>query len=83
MNITVNFKPDGNYDCIFKDKQGRKYNDYGTWQFSNDTLFQTFSNGASGKGTIKVIDKDTFEITIIDNGVPAYNGLKRKYTRVK
>ena len=80
--ITVTFLSDGNERYAFKDARGRTASDTGSWQYSDATLFERFSTGASGKGSIRWIDDDTFEITIIDNGVPAYNGLKRTYRRV-
>jgi hypothetical protein len=80
--ITLTFRPDGTSRYLFKDKNG-KGTDTGTWQYSDETLFERFSNGASGRGSIRWIDQDTFEITIIDNGVPSYAGVKRRYTRVR
>ncbi len=82
MQITVTFMSDGNTRYLFKTANGRTATDTATWQYSDDTLFERFSSGASGKGAIKWIDDDNFEITIIDNGVPAYNGIKRTYHRV-
>ena len=80
--ITVTFMSDGNTRYLFKTR-GRTAADSATWQYSDGTLFERFSSGASGKGAIRWIDDDRFEITIIDNGVPAYNGLKRTYQRVR
>ena len=80
--IIATFLSDGNTRYSFKDARGRTASDTATWQYSDSTLFERFSSGATGKGSIRWIDDDTFEITIIDNGVPAYNGLKRTYRRI-
>ena len=79
--ITVSFLSTGNTRYVFKER-GRTTTDTATWQYSDGTLFEQFRSGASGKGAIKWIDDNHFEITIIDNGVPAYNGLKRQYHRI-
>jgi serine/threonine-protein kinase len=78
--ITYTFKSDGTSRALFKTPRGTG-TDQGTWRYSDGILHERFSNGASGKGSIRWIDDDTFEITIIDNGVPAYSGLKRIYHR--
>ena len=80
--ITVTWNADGSLKVLFKDAQGDG-SDYGTWQYSNGIIYETYSNGSSGKGSIAWIDSDTLELTIIDNGVPAYSGLKRLYRRIK
>lgn len=80
--ITYEFLADGTSKMEFKSDHGETGRDSGTWQYSDGTLFERFSNGSSGKGSIRWINNDEFEITIIDNGVPAYNGLKRTYRRV-
>ena len=36
-----------------------------------------------GIGSLRYINDDTFELTIINNGVPAYTGLKRIYKRIR
>ena len=82
IEITYTFKADGTSKFIARDRQGRRATGQGTWQYSEGTLYQTFGNGASGKGSIEWIDDDTFEVTIIDNGVPAESGQKRRYHRV-
>lgn len=81
--ITVTFLAEGDTRYRFKDAKGRTANDTGTWQYSDGILFERFSTGASGKGSLRWIDDDTVELTIIDNGVPAYAGLKRIYRRVR
>lgn len=80
--ITYTFLADGSSKMAFKGAKGPAETDYGTWQYSEGVLYETFSNGASGKATIEWIDDNTFELTIIDNGIPAYNGLKRRYRRI-
>ena len=80
--ITYTVNADGTTKILQRDEQGRTATESGTWQYSDGTLFERFANGSTGKGSIRWIDRDTFEITIIDNGVPAYNGLKRTYHRV-
>ena len=82
MEITVTFLADGQTRYLFTTAQGRRATDYGTWQYSDGILFEKFSNGASGRGSIRWIDQDNIELTIIDNGVPAYAGLKRRYRRI-
>jgi hypothetical protein len=82
MEITYTFLADGTARGVFKDTKGRTGTDRGTWQYSDGILYEKFSNGASGKGSIEWIDNDTVVITIIDNGVPAYHGLKRRYRRI-
>jgi hypothetical protein len=82
VEVTFTAYADGTYQFSTRNRRGLTSKQYGTWQYTNGTLYQTFSNGASGKGSVEWIDNDTFELTIIDNGVPAYNGLKRRYRRV-
>jgi hypothetical protein len=53
----------------------------GTWQYSAGVLSERYANGISGKGAIKWIDMNHIEVTILDNGNPAYTGLKRHYYR--
>ena len=82
VEITYTFTADGRSTMLFKHSDGSKGSDYGTWQYSDGILFERFSNGASGKGSIRWIDDDHFEITIIDNGIPADSAAKRRYRRV-
>jgi len=82
MQINVTFLSDGDSRYFFKDARGRTATDKGTWQYSDGILFERFSNGSSGKASIKWIDDNTVELTIIDNGVPSYIGVKRLYRRV-
>jgi hypothetical protein len=82
FEVTFTAHADGTYQYLARNRRGQTSKQYGNWQYTNGTLYQTFSNGASGKASVEWIDNDTFELTIIDNGVPAYNGLKRRYHRV-
>jgi hypothetical protein len=81
--ITYTAKADGTYQYFARNSQGGTVQDYGLWQYSDGILYQKFSNGASGKGSVEWLDRNTFLLTIIDNGTPAYNGVKRRYHRVK
>ena len=80
--ITVRFAPEGTATYLMKDAMGRTATMMGTWQYSDGLLYERFSNGASGKGSINWVDTDNFVLTIIDNGVPAYSGIKRYYHRL-
>jgi hypothetical protein len=82
QEINVTFLSDGDTQYLFKDTRGRTATDKGTWQYSDGMLFERFSNGASGKASIRWIDDNTLELTIIDNGVPSYIGVKRLYRRI-
>lgn len=80
--ITVTFLANGDSRYLIKNEKGETGTDTGTWQYSDETIFERFSNGSSGRASIRWIDQDTLELTIIDNGVPSYTGLKRLYRRV-
>lgn len=82
-HITYALNSDGTSKMFFKSPNGRTGSDRGTWRFSDPVLNERFADGASAKSSIRMIDADTFEITIIDNGVPAYKGVKRIYHRKK
>jgi hypothetical protein len=79
--ITLTFRANGTTHYVFKDKRGVGTAN-GTWRYSDETLFEKFGSGGSGQGSIRWLDQDTFELTIADNGIPAYKGLKRLYKRV-
>jgi hypothetical protein len=83
IEVTYTFNADGTSKFVAKDRQGRRATGQGTWQYSEGMLYQTFANGATGKGSIEWLDDDTFEVTIIDNGVPADSGQKRRYHRLR
>jgi len=80
--ITVTFRANGTTHYMFRFR-GTTSSYNGVWQYSDETLFEKFPTGASGKSSIRWIDSDTFELTIVDNGVPSYIGLKRLYKRVR
>jgi len=80
--ITVTFLLDGSTRYVFKDAQGRTAIDHASWRYSDGALYERYSNGKSGKDSIRWIDRDDFELTIIDNGLPSYAGVKRRYHRI-
>jgi hypothetical protein len=82
FEITYTFTADGRTRMFFKRSDGQTGSDYGTWQYSDGILFERFSNGASAKSSIRWMGDDHFELTIIDNGIPAYAGVKRRFSRV-
>jgi hypothetical protein len=58
----------------------------GNWNYSNNILYQrsTLSSAnvtSYGKGSIKWIENNHFQLTILDNGTPAYTGIQRNYYR--
>jgi hypothetical protein len=81
MEITVTFLRDGSTRYVFKNAQGRT-NYQASWRYSDGLLYERYPDGKSGKHSIRWIDKDSFELTIIDNGNPSYVGLKRLYHRI-
>lgn len=81
--ITYTLNADGTSKMFFKSPNGQTGSDRGTWGFSDPILNERFADGTTAKGSIRMLDADTFEITIIDNGVPAYKGVKRIYRRKK
>lgn len=80
-HITYTINDDGTTKMLFKTSDGRTGNDHGTWRFSKGILYEKYSDGRSGKGALKMINDDTFQITILDNGDAAYKGVKRVYRR--
>ena len=83
FEITYTFTADGRTRMFFKRSDGKTGSDYGTWQYSDGILFERFSNGAAAKSSIRWMGDDHFELTIIDNGVPSYAGVKRRFSRVQ
>lgn len=83
LEITFSVNADGTASYLVRDKEGHTGQEYARWQYSDGILYERFSNGASGRGSVEWIDSDTFDLTIIDNGTPAYSGMKRHYRRVK
>jgi len=60
-DVTFTANNDGTYQYAASNAQGQTIKEYGMWQYSEGILYQRFSNGASGKGSIEWIDNDTFE----------------------
>ncbi|MGH9751409.1 MAG: hypothetical protein ACREA2_01375 [Blastocatellia bacterium] len=81
VTITVHARPDGSMTQLFAGPGGTEQQDC-SWRFSDGVLFVRYGDGASGKGSIDWIDNNQFVLTIIDNGVPAYTGVKRRYRRL-
>jgi hypothetical protein len=53
----------------------------GTWQYSDNIIFENYSNGSVFRGSVRWISNDHFELTILDNQLPHYVGMKRNYYR--
>jgi len=53
----------------------------GIWQYSDGIVYENSSTGLSGKGLVKRVNNNEFKLTIIDNDIPAYRSMKRKYVR--
>ena len=81
MEITLNLRPDGTSTYYFRSQLGQTQVD-GTWRYSNNVLYEEFGNGGRGQAALDWITDNQFELTIIDNGIPAYSGLKRIYHRL-
>lgn len=81
--ITYTFHADGTSESTFTDSHGKTgAPSHGSWRYSDGILFETYEDGSSGRCSIEWRDDNTYELTILDNGVPAYSGLKRLYKRV-
>jgi hypothetical protein len=81
MEITWHVRPDGTDTYYFRSQLGQTQVD-GTWRYSNNVLFEEYRNGGRGRGALRWITDNQFELSIIDNGIPAYSGLKRIYQRL-
>ena len=81
LTIVADYKPNGELSVEFIDSEG-KSSKIGHWQVSGDILNEQFSDGQIGKGKIRWISDNSFELTIIDNGFQEYAGMKRNYTRI-
>jgi hypothetical protein len=81
IKILWQVQSDGTY--YFRDFQSAGTHDhFGTWRYSNGMTFENSSNGSSEtRGSVKWLSDNHFELTILDNGVPAYTGIKRNYYR--
>ena len=80
--IRVTFRANGTTHYLFR-FSGTTSTYNGTWRYSDETLSEGLPNGTSARSSIRWIDQDTFELTIIDNGIPSYIGRKRLYRRVR
>lgn len=45
-------------------------------------IYENFTDGRIGRGLFNKLDDDVFELTIVDNDVPRYRGMKRLYQRL-
>ena len=81
MEITLHLRPDGTSTYYFRGQLGQKQVD-GTWRYSNNVLYEEFGDGGRGQGALDWLTDNQFELTIIDNGIPGYSGLKRDYHRL-
>ena len=81
LEITLHLRPDGTSTYHFRSQLGQTQVD-GTWRYSNNVLYEEFGNGGRGQAALDWITDNQFELTIIDNGIPAYSGLKRIYHRL-
>jgi len=79
--IIWHIKPDGTTGYVFTTPLETTTME-GTWTYSDGTIYETVSGGASASSSIRWVDQDNFILTIKDNGVPAYRGLKRSYRRL-
>jgi hypothetical protein len=53
------------------------------WTYQNGQMTETDLYGNVVRSKIRWIDQDSFEVTIIDNGIPGYAGVKRIFQRYK
>lgn len=54
---------------------------FGVWQYSDGVIYERLSDGSTARGAVRWIDNDHFELTVLDNGIPAETGQKRYYSR--
>jgi hypothetical protein len=84
LEIVYDFKKDGTTKAtITSAKGGTTTTEQGWWEYADEMLYETFSDGTAGKASIRWIRSDLFELTILDNGVREYKGIKRYYRRIK
>ena len=77
VNILWHLRPDGTQTYIINGiPQGA-----GTWQYVGTHIYERYPDGRLGEGTIQILDRDRFVVTIVDNGFPAHSGLQRLYIR--
>jgi hypothetical protein len=79
--IVWHIRPDGTTGYTFSTATGTTTLD-GTWTYANGIIYERNSEGESASGSIRWLDRDSFVITIKDNGDPAYRGITRLYRRM-
>ena len=87
QEVRIRFITTSDGRCSYRFDNGLGWVDgsTGTWALADgDTLVESWEKpvAGAGRGRIEVIDRETFRLTIIDNGHPAYKGLVRIYRRV-
>jgi hypothetical protein len=83
LKIFYYFGDNRDTDVTITTAEGETRSGNGKWRYADGVLYETFADGTNGKGSIKWITNDLFELTIMDNGESAYNGVKRYYRRIK
>ena len=53
-----------------------------TYDSGSGLIYENFSDGKIGRALVNKIDDDLFELTIVDNDVARYRGIKRRYQRL-
>jgi len=82
IEITVTFLQDGATRYIFKDARGQTSTYAASWRYADGILYERYPNGKSGRDCIRWLDRNDFELTIIDNGDRSSAGVKRRYQRI-
>lgn len=67
------------YEYYIEGKLIRDASVSGTWYYEDGIIYENFSNGLSGKGLVRFVSPNHFELTIIDNKIAHYRGMKRDY----
>ena len=78
--ITWQLRADGTAYYQFVSNRGGSQSST-TWQYSDGVIYEWYGNGTAGKGAIRWIDNNHFELTILDNAIPAVIGQKLHYYR--
>lgn len=78
-DVVWHARPDGTATYLLDTGDGPVRTD-GTWQYSDGILYETSPNG-SETGAVELIDSNQVIVTIIDNGTPAFSGVKVHYYR--
>jgi len=53
------------------------------WTYSNGLFYEKFNSGDTGRALVRATGPDSFKLTIVDNDLTEYRGMKRNYIRVK